>query len=493
MSRAADVTRREGITALRNAAKLAASLFVTWGLGLWILRELPGYLGVYSWGAYRYGFDLAAALAVFLHLGVDTYVSRELPVRPAHASDFFGGVLVLRALLLLPLFAYGVIELGGKVHEEKIAAALFGATQLFIVTNLTFQQILQAASTVGRLAIANVVTKALWGAGVLAAVFLRAPFWVVPLPMLFTEALKTAILWRATKSAVGLSFRLDLAATRRVLRTALPFYVAIGAVYLGAYLDSVLLRALVPDPNEVGLYSAARDVARLSAILMPVLTGVLVPMMSRAKHRDEDRFTWLLRRGIEGVNVVSIPLTLLLALFPELVISIVVNKPDYLAAASTLRWLAPTFVLAYVNSLLWLALMILDRSWTIAIVSVVGMLLLPLFIVPAVHATAGWGFGGAATGVAIAISARELVIVLVFVTIVGRRAFDRRGLLALLRSLAICGAVVAAHRATPRLGDLRLVTDALLYLVLALALGVVRIQDAATVLRLIKDRKHAQT
>ena len=45
------------------------------------------------------------------------------------------------------------------------------------------------------------------------------------------------------------------------------------------------------DPRclEVGWYGAARETARLSALMSPVLSGVLVPMMSRAKHRSADR------------------------------------------------------------------------------------------------------------------------------------------------------------------------------------------------------------
>ena len=78
---------REGRTALANAAKLATSLLLTWGVALVITFKLPKYLGPLALGWYRYGSDIAATLAVFLHLGVDTYISREIPVRPKHAGD----------------------------------------------------------------------------------------------------------------------------------------------------------------------------------------------------------------------------------------------------------------------------------------------------------------------------------------------------------------------------------------------------------------------
>jgi O-antigen/teichoic acid export membrane protein len=485
-------TRREGATALRNGAKLATSLLLTWGVALVITFKLPKYLGPLAWGYYKYGFEYAASLAVFLHFGVDTYISREIPLRPKHASDFFGGVVLARTLLVLPLFAYGWLHLSHKLHDERVAAALFGVTQLFIVMNLTFAQILQASSTVGRLAISNVVAKVLWGGGTLAAVLLDAPFWVLPLPMLASEALKAGFLYLATRDAVGLEVRVDLTETKRVLRVSFPFFIAIAAVYLGGSLDVVLLRELVPDGSEeVGWYSAAREIARLSALMMPVLTGVVVPMMSRAMHNDEGEFFRILRRGMEGVSVVSIPLTLMLALGAEFAIGVVL-KDKFRPASYSLEWLAPTFVLAYMNCLLWLALMIMKRSWTITIVSIVGMALLPLFILGVVPLTRGLGPGRMGMGVAMALSARELVIVLVFLAVVGKRALDRRAVLAIVKSLAICGLVVAVHMALVTIGPWRLAIDCVVYGVLALATGVIRIRNAKDVLRMIKDRKKIQ-
>jgi O-antigen/teichoic acid export membrane protein len=485
-------SEREGRTALRNAAKLATSLLLTWGVALVVTFKLPKYLGPLAWGWYKYGFEFAATLAVFLHFGVDTYISREIPVRPKHASDFFGGVLVARMLLLVPLFAYGYWHLGSKLHEERTAAALFGLTQVFIVMNLTFQQILQAASTVGRLAISNVVAKILWGGGTLAAVVLKAPFWVLPLPMLASEAMKALFLYSATRQAIGLELRFDVDRTKQVLRTSLPFFIAIAAVYIGASVDVVLLRELVPDGSEeVGWYSAAREIARLSAMMMPVLTGVLVPMMSRAMHNDENEFYRLVRRGMEGVCVVSMPLTLLLALSAQFAIRVVL-KTEFEPAHYSLEWLAPTFVLAYVNSLLWLALMIMKRSWTITIVSLIGTAMLPLFILIAAPLTRGREAGRMGMGVAMALSAREFVLAVIYLAIVGRRALDGRATGAIVKSLGICGVVVAVHFALASLGDLRLLVDAALYGVLALLLRVIRIGDVLNLLRLIKNRRQLQ-
>ncbi len=484
--------RREGVLAFRNALKLAASLVLTWGVALIVTFKVPKYLGETLFGHYKFGDQTAMSLAVFLSLGVDTYISREVAVRPKHASEFFGGVLLTRAVVILPLVVFAVFFLRGEVEERRIATLLFGFAYLFTALNQTFQQTLQAASSVGRLAIANVVSKVLWGGGTLAAVMMGAPLWVLPLPLVVSEGLKSLVLFYATKAAIDLEVRIDLEATKKVLRVSFPFFIANVAVSLGSSIDVVVLgKMLSSDSKEVGWYGAARQIAQLSALLSPILSGVLIPMMSRAKARNEEDFFAILRRGLEGVNVVSIPLTLMLALGADFWIHIALRE-KFAHAAPSLVWLAPTFVLAYCNVLLWLALMILDRSWTITIVSIVGMALLPLLIVLAVPITANTGEGGAGMGVAMALSTRELVIFLVFLAFLGHRALDRRNVLATLKSLAICVVVgVVHHYVLARIGNARLVVDAAVYALLALALGVVRPSDIKEVLKMIKDRKKA--
>lgn len=482
----------EGATALRNALKLGASLFLTWGVALVVTFKLPNYLGSLSYGHYKVGEQFAMSAAVFLSLGVDTYASREVAVRPKHASDFFLGVLLTRALVLLPLVAYGVFWASDKVEERALAAALFGFAYVFNSLNQTFQQMLQAASKVGGLAVANVVAKILWGGGLFAAVFLKAPFWVLPLPMIASEVMKAGFLFIATRDAVALELRLDVQQTKEVLKISLPFFVANVAVSLGSSIDVVVLGGMLPQSSpEVGWYGAAREVARLSALLSPILSGVLIPMMSRAKARNEEEFFRILRRGIEGVNVVSIPLTLGLALGADLWIHLAL-RDEFLPAASSLRWLAPTFVLSYGNVLLWLALMILGRSWTITGVSIFGLILLPVFIAVAVPLTQGTGPGGAGMGCAMAMSARELVVILVFLAFLGKRAIDRRVASNTLKSLLVSAIVIGAHVAMTRLGYVRVAVDAALYAVLALGLGILRPRDVIAVLKMIKDRKKPQ-
>jgi hypothetical protein len=71
------------------------------------------------------------------------------------------------------------------------------------------------------------------------------------------------------------------------------------------------------------------------------------------------------------------------------------------------------------------------------------------------------------------------------------KALDRRGFMALVKSLAICAVVITAHHYMASIGPFRLAVDALLYGVLMLALGVLAPRDLKAVLKMVKDRKKA--
>src|SRR5690349_3388131 len=78
-------------TAARNAIKLGASLLATWTVALAVRFQLPRHLGPTRFGNFNFCDSFSAAFFVFLGLGIETYIQKEVPIRPKHASDFFGG------------------------------------------------------------------------------------------------------------------------------------------------------------------------------------------------------------------------------------------------------------------------------------------------------------------------------------------------------------------------------------------------------------------
>jgi O-antigen/teichoic acid export membrane protein len=479
-------------TAARNALKLALSLLATWTVALAVRFQLPRHLGPEKFGNFSFCDSFSAAFFVFLGLGVEMYIQKEVPVRPKHASDFFGGVLVLRAALSLVVMAAmaTVLAVTGRPAELQATVLIFALTQAFMGFNLSIAAMLQASTQVGPLAAMNVVSKLLWGSGVAIGIWLDVPLAALALPNLLAETLKALVLYPTARRAVGLRLRVELGPLKTVLLASLPFYVNAIAVNLGARLDVSMLEFLAPG-EEVGWYSAANNFAGLAMLFSPVVNWVLMPLFARSKHRSEENFYEILRRAIEGLLILAIPVTLLIGIGADFWVRIAFGR-SFGPAALSLRCLAPLFVATYLAIMLALALVVLERSWRLTIISLTTLGVLPLLILVLVPLAKPFGQGAAGAGAAVAVTAMELITACLFLHTVGRRALDRRNVLAVVKSMAVALVVIALHRTLAFMGPLRLIVDMMAYAVLALAVKAVRLSEVIAVVKLVRAERKAK-
>ena len=168
--------------AVRNSFKLGSSLLVTWGVAMFVKLRVPVHLGPIRQGHFGFAESFAAMFFTALHLGVDTYVMKEVSIRPKHASDFIGGIFVLRVIMSAVLLGVMAVALWVTGRSEiQLVVAVFGLCQLAMSINGTLATVLQATTKVGRLAVANVLAKLVWGTGLLFGLRYDVPLYV-PVP-----------------------------------------------------------------------------------------------------------------------------------------------------------------------------------------------------------------------------------------------------------------------------------------------------------------------
>jgi O-antigen/teichoic acid export membrane protein len=485
-------TRRDVAVALRNALKLGSSLLATWAIGLYVGFEIPRALGPTRFGMLYYAESFTGATFVVCGLGLDTYIQKAVSTRPAHASDFFGTAMVLRAVLsalvMAAMFAYEQVDPRGG-GEVTAAVMMYGLTQVLVMLNTSLAALLQSATKVGRLAISNVLSKVLWGGGVVVALHLHAPVWLVILPLFATELLKASVLGYLVRRELALRLTLDWPATRQALKEARPFFVNTAAFTIGSMLDGAMMKNL-SSAEELGWYGGAKRIAAVALLLSPLVSWILMPLLTRARARSDDEFFAVLRRATEAVLVGAIPVTMMLSVGADVWIHVLYHKAPYDPAIPTLRVLAPSFVLTYVAVLLSTALILFDRGWQVTLVSIGSLALQPFlitFMVP--FGAQHFGVGGAGLGNAIVFSFLELFSVVGFALYLGKRAVDARCVMAIVGSLVAFAVVAVLDRFLLSLGPARLVLDAIAYTVIVLATRAVRIQDVRSVIELAKERR----
>lgn len=478
------------LLAVRNALKLGGSLLFTWGIALGIRLLVPRYLGPIRFGTLSFADGFTTAAFIVLNLGHEQYIRKEVAVRPSHASDFFGGMFALRLFMTALVFAgmAVVLNLTHRSGDVALLVYIYGATQFFVTANASFNATLHAKGKVGAMSVLAVVTKVVWAGGILVSMATGAGLWAYGASYLASEAIETVVLAQLARTHVGLRFRIDPKATRAMLLMSLPYYLQMFASTAYGKLDISLLE-FMGNTEEVGFYGAASALSALTLLITPLIGWVLMPMLARAVTRSRAEFFEQIRRSLELILTVAIPALMMINLGAEFWIRLVFGH-TFLPAALALRVQATMFVLTYVAIIYSLVLIMLERAWALTKISIVGLFVNVLFNLALIHPSMSYfGLGGGGAGCAMAMLGTEIVVASLMIGLVGRDAFDCRSVVTVAKSLVAVGVVVIAHRMLEGIGAFRLIVDGLLYVVIVIATGALRVHEMlATVKQAMTNR-----
>jgi O-antigen/teichoic acid export membrane protein len=453
----------EAHRAARNAVTLGTSLVATWTVAILVRLYLPRRLGPSTFGLYSFAESLAMTSIAFISLGVEGYSLREVAARPRHASDYFGGLVVIRLLLgaLVVVGVLGLLAATGPLEALRLAP-IFAAGFVLSSIGATLAAFLQANATVGRLAVTNVVAKVLWGGLMAVALGIRAPLEVLAGVFMVSETVRVALLYRESRRRLDLAFCVDWMATRAVVIAAVPYYANSVALSLNR-LDVTVL-GFMAGSTEVGWYGAAANFSLLISLLLPLASSVLLPTLMRVYASSEEALWFVTRRVAEGLLVVSVPLALLVALGADIWVRLAFGV-EYMPAASSLRVIAMQAVFTYAATFTSMVLIVIGRRWTVTMTSVIGVIAIPLLGV--IFIPIGLrllGPGGAGAGAALGALGAEAMIVGIQCTVIGTVAFGRRTASLVGRFALLGGSVVALHvLLAPLGGPARLALDAAAY------------------------------
>jgi len=468
--------------AVGNALKLSGSLGAGWIVALAVRLVLPRALGPERFGALSFADLFTATSFALLQLGVDTYARTAVAVRPERAREFVGGVLTLRALLALALTAalHFVLAAAHRPVELQRLVLVLCAAQLLASVNGTLAALLHARGRIDGLAWATFGAKAIWGAGVLAALAAGGNLLALGAAMLASESVKTAALYLLARRELSLRFQINLRATWAALLASLPFFLNGAAHTIYGRLDVSMLDFLAGN-QEVGFYGAASTLGQITAMATPLIGWVLVPLFSRAADRSPEELASTLRRSVELCLSIALPTSLALVLGADLWVRLLFGAA-FAPAAMAVRVLAPLFVLTYVAVAVSSALLAEGRGWAVTAVSVGGLVINPLLnlaLIPLARSLlARDGAGG--VGCALAMVGTETAVTSALLTIARpARAFDRRSLVALAKMLLACAAAAALDALLPLPLPARLLAAGALYFALVLAWGAIRPRELA--------------
>ena len=420
-----DPVGADGRQAVKNATTLGSSLVFTTAIGFAVTLYYQAHLGPAPAGRIAAAEGLAATTLVIMAFGLDNYARKEVALRPDHAKEFVPGTIAARIFATVPFTAMvmAIMALAGRPRQVIILLALFGAVRILVQSNELLAACLHAVGSVRGLSRQNLVTKLVWGVSIIGFLLAGLGAYAIPMGWIVGESLKLAGLARRTGNELQMWSQIQSQNIRPVLRKSVPFLSSSVLTSLAMVLDVTMMQFLTSDA-ELGYYRFAQSLLLVVLILATVLPWVLLPMASKAVGRSQEEFVDVMRRSIESVMALAIPLCVLLSLNADTVIKTV--APQFVPAIPALRILAITVIGTYLTMVCATLLQASGRTW----VGVrIGMFIVGLdAILVLVFVRSGWdrfGEGGAGTTAALAILVAEFVGTTFYVRCLGREAWDR--------------------------------------------------------------------
>jgi O-antigen/teichoic acid export membrane protein len=479
--------------AWRTSLQLGLSLACTWTVALLVRFAVPRHLGPLGFGDLSLAETFTAGFFVFASLGIDTYTMREVVSRPSHVSEYFAGVQLIRLLLsaVAMLLLLAVLVARDKPDALIEAAELWSATYALMTLNGSLSTLLQGTGKTERLAVANVIAKLAWGLGLIVCLEYADSdwLWMYVLPALLSEVFRTALIYPAARRAVDLRWRVNVAATKAVLRSSLPYYLGAIAIALGGPLNFFALELIKTDERELGWYGATLSLAALAMIFSPLLEWVLLPTLARARTRSPERVDMILAYAMEALLLGSIPLALIGALGANVLVPLALG-PAYVQSTAAFGVLAVMCVFTYAAMILANGLIARGHPWSLTSLSLVNVLAAPVLSCALVPATRRWlGLGGEAAGAAIAMTLSEVMVVTLALLRLGRGILTPRLLRATAKCLVACAVVIAIDRRLTALSELRLVIDLACYLIVVVLLRAVSLRELRELVRSARETR----
>jgi O-antigen/teichoic acid export membrane protein len=476
----------------QTASSLGSSLLLTAAIGFVLQIFASKMLGPTETGRVGTAEGVAAICLGLLSLGFDTYVRREVSIRPSHAKEFVPGAIVVRAMLSIPvaLLVAFLLPVFGKPAKVVTIFLVFALAKFVTQTNEMLAACLHAVGRVKGIATQNLMSKLVGAVTLLGLIAAKRGAISLPTGVLVGELVKLGYLAKRVGAELGVWSRVRNQEIRPVLKRSLPFISTVLITSFTMFLDVTLLGFLVND-DEVGYYRFGQQLVMIAYVVGTVLPWVVLPLASRAASQSRELFERVARKAIEAAMILSGPMALMVFLHADTVVQL--TEAKYAPTVGSLRVISIMIPVTYLASLGSTLLQAQGRMWIVVRVGVAVTILDGILV----FLTARWGlshFGKGGSGITAAWSMllAESLGTFVLLRSLGRHLWNAEILRSLLRAAGSLLPVVLVEFILRRAGVPGLVRIVLEIAVMAANGLLLRVVDPDMIKSFLPGRNAAQ-
>jgi O-antigen/teichoic acid export membrane protein len=334
---------------LRNIVMLAGGQMASWLFALGWTFFVPRRLGPAAMGEFVIAISTASVLAIFIFVGADPLVTRDVARDRSKAPSLVGATILMRLAIAVPA------SLGMLVYLSLVGFGPYRAGVIWLAVAIAIAGSVSAAFQAGfsglermeYLAYATLIGNGLASLLGIGLVLLGGHVVAIMVLNLSLTVLVVALNVVWSRRFFVVTFQDAKRVVPYILKAGFTFWV--GGLFFTAYLwiDSILLSVLAPA-WVVGWYGVPTQLFVATLMVAGILGQAWFPRLAAAHVEGVDALRRNARPAMETAIVLSLPIAAGTALVASPLVALLYGK-DFAGAAPVLAILGLSIVPTYIN------------------------------------------------------------------------------------------------------------------------------------------------
>jgi O-antigen/teichoic acid export membrane protein len=378
------------MTTVQRIAKNAAALYAGQGLvallTLLLSVLLGRELGSTALGKYAFAINFTVVAAVFLDLGFDTLIVREVARDRSSSSKYIGNIVVMKVILSFVIFGLVAmtINLMDAPPDTTLAVLILGVYIVLNALGAVFMQIFQAFERMEYFALLSVSTQLIITSIGLAFIFSGHGIVAVAAACAIGGLFKfIASFLLCSKRFTKPQIEVDLNFWKSAVKNGLAGAMLPMSAVISVRTDTIIL-FLMKNDTVVGWYNAANILPLGLADIPSIFMSALLPLMSTSFLTSPSSLRTIYQKSSTFLLMLGLPMAAGMCLLSGRIIPLLYGsqfQPSILA----LRMLSWRLFLSFLSVPLSFTLISMNKQNRMAIAvatSAVTNIILNLILIP---------------------------------------------------------------------------------------------------------------
>lgn len=278
-------------------------------ISLLIAIFLARYLGVSGYGNYIFITTYALFFGVFIDLGINVVVVREISKNRERAEELIANSIGIKLTLFVLAFllAFSLINLLGYPSEIKIGVLIALLSLIFTSLVPLLVTIFQADLEMEYPAFVDFVSKLVLLVGTLLIVYEKGGLLILVLAVLLSSITGFVLLYLFSLRKIHVGVGFNKKVWREILSPAV--FLGLSGVFSSVVLrvDTILI-SLIKGNIEVGYYAPPSQLTDAVTLIPIAFVTVLFPLLSTYSKTSKQALATSFRLAIRYMLALSIPM-----------------------------------------------------------------------------------------------------------------------------------------------------------------------------------------